>query len=159
MAWGPFHLGRWDLPINVLGIIYAVWISIFLPFPPTQPVNWVNNELCGPVLGAVLVFGAFDWFVIGRRHFHGSTVKVAKGKKCAFPTTLSLPFFLLRSSPSCTRPLVPQAALSSTYTLPGPPGPHRTDTSEVSVAARRLILIRSTPRQHYLVDNRPYSTG
>jgi choline transport protein len=79
MAWGPFHLGRWGLPINIFGIIYAVYVSIFLPFPPTQPVTWVNMNYAGPVLGAVLVFGAFDWFVRGRRHFHGPTVKVAKG--------------------------------------------------------------------------------
>jgi choline transport protein len=78
MAWGPFHLGRWGLPINVFGIIYAVYVSIFLPFPPTQPVTWVNMNYAGPVLGAVLVFGAFDWFVRGRKHFHGPTVKVVK---------------------------------------------------------------------------------
>src|SRR2546423_9060905 len=36
-------------------------------------------------------------------------------------------------SPSLTflhRPFVPQAAPSSNYSLPGPPGPHRTDTTQ-----------------------------
>jgi hypothetical protein len=89
----------------------------------------------------------------------GLLSKWLKVKNALFQQLSPFLFFPLRSSPSCTRPLVPQAALSSTYTLPGPPGPHRTDTSGGSVAARRLTLIRSTPRQHYLVDNRPYGTG
>src|ERR1700733_16266871 len=43
----------------------------------------------------------------------------------AFPTTLSLSFVPF---PFLHRPLVPQAALSSTYSPARPPSPYRTDT-------------------------------
>ena len=47
----------------------------------------------------------------------------------AFPTTLSLSFVPFPSLTFLHRPLVPQAALSSTYSPARPPSPHRTDTT------------------------------
>jgi hypothetical protein len=77
----------------------------------------------------------------------------------AFPTTLWLPFVPFPLSPSHTclhRPLVPlRPRPSSTYSPARPLGPqqNRYDaTSEKNVAAQRLALIRSTPRQHCLAD-------
>jgi hypothetical protein len=78
-----------------------------------------------------------------------------RSSPAAFPTTLSLPFVPFPSlTPSCTTPLVPQAAPSSTYSPARPQSPqNRYDAaSEKNVAARRLTLIRSTPRQHCLID-------
>ena len=60
----------------------------------------------------------------------------------AFPTNSLPPFFPPHSSPS------------SIYSLRAPPLPqNRYDAaSGKNVAARRLTLIRSTPRQHFLID-------
>ena len=76
-----------------------------------------------------------------------------------FLITLSLPLVPFPSpSPACTAPLVPQAAPSSTYSPARPPDPWSPQNgydaaSRKNVAARRLTLIRSTPRQHCLVDH------
>src|SRR5271170_5196666 len=47
----------------------------------------------------------------------------------AFPTPLSLSFVPFPSPTFLHRPLVPQAAPSSTYSPARPPSPHRTDTT------------------------------
>jgi hypothetical protein len=70
----------------------------------------------------------------------------------AFPTTLSLSFVPFPSPTLLHRPLVPQAAPSSTYSPARPPSPHRTDTTRPVGKMSQLTLIRSTPRQRCLVD-------
>jgi hypothetical protein len=60
------------------------------------------------------------------------------------------PFFSPSLFTFLHHPLVPQAAPSSTYSLLGPQNRYEWE----NVVARRLTLIPSTPRQHYLVDRR-----
>ena len=78
IAWGSFTLGRYGLPINIFAIIYAIYLIIFLPFPPLQPVTWENMNYAGPVMGVVLIFALLDWFLQGKRRFSGPTVKAAR---------------------------------------------------------------------------------
>ncbi|WYZ43570.1 hypothetical protein EsH8_VII_000006 [Colletotrichum jinshuiense] len=42
IAKGPFQLGRWQKPINIIAIVWTVFISIILFFPPTYPVTAEN---------------------------------------------------------------------------------------------------------------------
>ena len=35
---GPFHLGRWSLPLNIIAIIWVLFISSVLFFPNIRPV-------------------------------------------------------------------------------------------------------------------------
>ena len=69
IAFGPFRLGRFGLPINIFAIIYAVFIAIFLPFPPTVPVTAANMNYGGPVMGVVILFALLDWAISGRKRF------------------------------------------------------------------------------------------
>jgi choline transport protein len=69
IPFGPFCLGRWGIPINIFAIVYAIFISIFLPFPPIQPVTWANMNYGGPVMGVVIIFALLDWMVSGRKRF------------------------------------------------------------------------------------------
>lgn len=39
---GPFTLGRWGTPINIISITWVIFISVVLFFPPTQPVTPAN---------------------------------------------------------------------------------------------------------------------
>src|SRR5277367_5794021 len=73
----------------------------------------------------------------------------------AFPTTLSLPFVpFLSLTPAYTAPSCLRPRRAPPTPLPGPWSPqNRYDAaSGKNVAARRLALIRSTPRQYCLVD-------
>lgn len=69
IQYGPFRLGRWGLPINLAAFVYCVFIMIWLPFPPFQPVTWVTMNYAGPIMGAVLVFAIADWCINGRKRF------------------------------------------------------------------------------------------
>jgi choline transport protein len=76
IPFGPFRLGRFGLPINIFAVVYAIYVIIFLPFPPQLPVTASNMNYAGPVMGIVLVFALLDWGVRGRKQFQGPTVKV-----------------------------------------------------------------------------------
>lgn len=39
---GPFTLGRWGRPINIVSITWVVFISAILCFPPTVPITVTN---------------------------------------------------------------------------------------------------------------------
>src|SRR5271170_4669914 len=69
IPYGPFRLGRWGLPINAFAIIYAIFIAIFLPFPPFLPVTAASMNYGGPVMGFVILFALADWFISGRKRF------------------------------------------------------------------------------------------
>ncbi|KAE8350881.1 amino acid transporter [Aspergillus coremiiformis] len=74
---GPFSLGKWGLPINLIAILFATYFAIFLPFPPEVPVTATNMNYAGPVLGLVMVFACVDWLVRGRRKWTGPTVNIS----------------------------------------------------------------------------------
>lgn len=39
---GPFTLGRWGTPINIISIVWVIFISTVLFFPPSRPVTAAN---------------------------------------------------------------------------------------------------------------------
>ncbi len=46
-----------------------MFIAIWLPWPPTVPVNGQSMNYGGPVMGAVILFGIADWFLGSRKRF------------------------------------------------------------------------------------------
>lgn len=68
---GPWNLGRAGSTINLLGLIYTVYIMIWLPFPNYLPVTAANMNYCGPVFGLIVVGVASMWFIRGRRNWDG----------------------------------------------------------------------------------------
>lgn len=77
IQWGPFHLGRWGLPINLFAIVWAVYILIFLPFPSTLPVTKENMNYAAPVFIGVIFFAVIDWCFRGRHRWSGPVGKIA----------------------------------------------------------------------------------
>jgi len=71
IPYGPFQLGRFGYVINVFAITYAIFIAIFLPFPPFLPVTGANFNYGGPVMGFVIIFAILDWLVSGHKRFKG----------------------------------------------------------------------------------------
>ena len=43
---GPYTLGRWGKPVNIVAIGWVLFISVVLFFPPTQPVTAANMYVC-----------------------------------------------------------------------------------------------------------------
>jgi choline transport protein len=58
------------LTINIFAIVYAVFIIIFLPFPPIVPVTGKNMNYAGPIMGTVIIFAIVDYMTGGHKRFH-----------------------------------------------------------------------------------------
>ncbi|TVY84610.1 Choline transport protein [Lachnellula suecica] len=79
-TYGPFRLGRWGLPINLVSLVYIVYVLIFLPFPTMLPVTAANMNYAGPLVGAIILIALGDWFVSGRKRFEVPIARAAKGE-------------------------------------------------------------------------------
>jgi choline transport protein len=72
--YGPFKLGRWGIPINLLAVVYILYVLSFVPLPTIIPVTALNMNYSGPIVLAVLVLALMDWIFSGRFRFHVTTL-------------------------------------------------------------------------------------
>lgn len=42
---GPYTLGRWGKPVNIVAIVWVCFISVVLFFPPVKPVTAKNMSV------------------------------------------------------------------------------------------------------------------
>lgn len=75
---GPWNLGVAGSMINMLGLIYTVYIMIWLPFPNYLPVTASNMNYCGPVFGLIIVGVVTLWVIRGRTLWNGPNRAVAE---------------------------------------------------------------------------------
>lgn len=76
---GPWSLGpRLGLVVNVLGLVYTVYVMAWLPLPNYLPVTAANMNYCGPVFGLMLLGATTLWFVRGRAWWAGPNPVVAE---------------------------------------------------------------------------------
>lgn len=71
VAYGPWRLGRWGLPVNLFSIAYSLFISIFLFFPSFLPVTPANFNWTVVVFFGVVMIGAVYWAGGARRSYRG----------------------------------------------------------------------------------------
>ena len=67
--YGVFKLGRFGIAVNLVALIYLIFVVIWIPFPPMLPVTASNFNYAGPLF-ALVVFGALlDWKISGHKRF------------------------------------------------------------------------------------------
>ncbi|KAL0136783.1 amino acid/polyamine transporter I [Mucor lusitanicus] len=71
MPKGPFHLGKFGLPLNFISVVWASFFAVILCIPSASPVNPENMNWSSLMIGAVMCFSIFFWFVSGRHTFKG----------------------------------------------------------------------------------------
>ncbi|KAM5466591.1 hypothetical protein MauCBS54593_005848 [Microsporum audouinii] len=71
IEFGPWNLGRYGLPINIIAVIYTTVTVIFAFFPPTVPVTAENMNYSPAVYGAVVIFGIVYYVVRGHKTYVG----------------------------------------------------------------------------------------
>lgn len=69
VAFGPFKLGKWGIPINLFSLVYLFFVIIWMPFPTELPVTAANMNYAGPIMLAVIIGGVADWFISGHKRF------------------------------------------------------------------------------------------
>jgi len=64
-ATAPWNLGRWSGPINVIAIVWTVFLTVIFSLPPNELVLWTT-------LLVALLLGVY-WRAHAARRFHGPT--------------------------------------------------------------------------------------
>lgn len=67
--YGPFKLGRWGIPVNVLALAFCLYSIIWTPFPPIYPVTSETMNYAGPITIVLILLALADWFTTGRKRF------------------------------------------------------------------------------------------
>jgi choline transport protein len=80
LPYGPLRLGKLGMGVNLVSILYTVYVSVFLLFPPYQPVTAQNMNYAPVVLGGVLILSAVWWFVRGKKEFVGPVLDTIEGR-------------------------------------------------------------------------------
>lgn len=69
IEYGPFRLGRWGIPVNVVALAFVIFAVIWTPWPSILPVTGVTMNYAGPVFIAVIIGALADWFISGHKRF------------------------------------------------------------------------------------------
>ncbi|OXV08479.1 hypothetical protein Egran_03758 [Elaphomyces granulatus] len=72
---GPFTLGRWRTPVNIISITWVLFISVILFFPPSKPVTPSNMNYAICVAAFIAIFSLSWWWLSARRKYVGPRTK------------------------------------------------------------------------------------
>lgn len=77
---GPYNLGRWGLPLNLLGFVFLIFNAIIFNLPTLSPVNSENMNYTSAAVGMIMLLSLITWLWTGRKHFTGpEAAKVVQG--------------------------------------------------------------------------------
>lgn len=68
---GRYSLGRWSIPLTIVGLLYLLFTVITFNFPTATPVDSANMNYTSAAVGAVMLIALITWFTTGRSHFRG----------------------------------------------------------------------------------------
>jgi choline transport protein len=69
LDYGPFKLGRWGVPINIVSLVYLVYATTWMPFPTVLPVTAQNMNYAGPIFFVIIIGSLIDWSISGHKRF------------------------------------------------------------------------------------------
>ncbi|KAF9242599.1 amino acid transporter [Melanogaster broomeanus] len=68
---GPFHLGRWSVPIGTTAVVWVAFMVVMLLFPYTQTADAETMNYSLVIVMAVFIFAAGSWVFSARHWFTG----------------------------------------------------------------------------------------
>ena len=57
--------------MNVVALVWTVYLTIWLPFPTTIPVTGTNMNYAGPIYGVVVMAAVMYWLAHGKGRWEG----------------------------------------------------------------------------------------
>ena len=88
---GPFHLGRFSLPVASAAVLWIAFISIVFCLPELNPVNSQTLNYAPVAVAIVVTYSLGLWFVSARKWFTGPIRQIIQGK---LTVTNHIQFFL-----------------------------------------------------------------
>lgn len=73
----PVQYGGWRMwkgiaiPVNILALVWTIYLTIWLPFPTTLPVTGTNMNYALPIYVFVILCSLGYWFTWGRKSWPG----------------------------------------------------------------------------------------
>jgi len=71
IEFGPWYLGKSGLAINIVSIIFCLFVILFLPFPPELPVTANNMNYSSVMFLGVIGFAIIYYFTFGKHTYKG----------------------------------------------------------------------------------------
>jgi hypothetical protein len=68
---GPFHLGPFSVPINIISIVWVSFIVILFVLPQVSPVTPNSMNYASVGVGAVIIFAGLGYAFSARHWFRG----------------------------------------------------------------------------------------
>lgn len=68
---GPFHMGRWGMPVNILSLVYIFAMVVLFCFPFVMPAEVQNMNYTSAIVGGLLALITLWWFIHGRGSYQG----------------------------------------------------------------------------------------
>jgi amino acid permease (GABA permease) len=72
---GPWHLGRWSMPIGIIAVVWVVFITVLFMLPVYNPITASNFNYTVFAVLAVFAFAGIYWLVSARNWFTGPRVQ------------------------------------------------------------------------------------
>ncbi|KAK3113298.1 hypothetical protein LTR53_009548 [Teratosphaeriaceae sp. CCFEE 6253] len=66
-----YPLGRFGLPLNIIGLAYLLFAVITFNFPSVSPVTAETMNYTSAAVGVSVLIATLTWFTTGRRHYTG----------------------------------------------------------------------------------------
>jgi choline transport protein len=68
---GPYSLGQYGLPLNIVGFFSLAFFCITFNFPSISPVDSENMNYTSAAIGVVMLISLITWITTGRKRFTG----------------------------------------------------------------------------------------
>jgi len=68
---GPFHLGKFSIPVAVIACAWIVLIAILFVLPQVNPVTSATFNYSIVAVGIVITYSIGLWLLSARKWFHG----------------------------------------------------------------------------------------
>jgi amino acid permease (GABA permease) len=72
---GPWTLGRWSKPIDVIAVVWVAFISILFILPTATPITRNNFNYTIIAVGVVVLFAASYWMLSAKNWFKGPRIQ------------------------------------------------------------------------------------